>query len=72
MAPFLTVHYGFISPLLPHACTMYTHTHTFVHEHLYLYVHMCRHLSLDNELEVLLVSDASTEKAAASLAVRVG
>ena len=31
-----------------------------------------RHLTLDNELQALLVSDATTEKAAASLAVRVG
>lgn len=31
-----------------------------------------RHLTLDNELQALLVSDATTEKSAASLAVRVG
>jgi insulysin len=31
-----------------------------------------RHVTLDNELQVLLVSDAVTDKAAASLAVRVG
>lgn len=31
-----------------------------------------RHLTLNNELQALLVSDATTEKAAASLAVRVG
>lgn len=31
-----------------------------------------RHLTLENELQILLVSDPITEKAAASLAVRVG
>ena len=36
------------------------------------HLHSGRHLTLDNELQVLLVSDPVTEKAAASLAVRVG
>ena len=41
-----------------------------------LYYHYClpfyRFLKLNNDLKVLLVSDVCTEKAAASLAVRVG
>ena len=44
---------------------------THANVHIYVHVH-CRHLTLENELEVLLVSDVATEKAAASVAVRVG
>ena len=36
------------------------------------FVVFCRFLLLSNELKVLLISDAATEKAAAALAVRVG
>ena len=36
------------------------------------FVVFCRFLLLSNQLKVLLVSDAATEKAAAALAVRVG
>ena len=42
------------------------------HPHKHNHNRHSRHVTLDNELQVLLVSDAVTDKAAASLAVRVG